>query len=257
MRKPSNIFVCQTNFYDAYTILKSNKHERLCYYSDAIELLRQNYFKTRQIDEHFMGNITENIEFSDQYLYRLKLKLIVFSIMSGYYHRVNERIHLEYLSIFNSFQKIIEVQIACKNLKILHNIHSSKPLSKIEACSSKCLRLFIMDYLKIEFIDDFKIIKDSLRPRLDGLIMSTRYVENYEQEACLLCNSIIAPDELKCPDKHAVERCMFSQIQVPFFKSKYCKVCNRQSTDYDDLNNIFHTNANVMYCIFCDSKLKT
>lgn len=204
-----------------------------------------------------MGNITENIEFSDQYLYHLKLKLIVYGIMCGYYHRNNERIYLEYLSIYNTFQKIIEVQIAYKNLKILHNIHSSKSLSKVQACSSKCLRILIVDYLKIDFTDDFKIIKDSLRRKLDNLILATRYVENYEQEACQLCNTIIAADELKCSEKHAVERCMFSQIQVPFFKSKYCKICNRQCALYDDLLNVFQANGNELFCIFCDSRLKS
>lgn len=223
-------------------------------YSDVTESIRLLFYKTKSIDENFMGSVIEGIQLNDDYLYKHKLKLIVYGSMCDYYRQRSERRFNIYLNYFQSSSQLLEVYTAYKNLTFLHNYYKeNNTFSKNQISSAKCLRILIKNYTQAELFEEYTTIQEGLRKKLDLIVQKTVYLEGFESENCSYCGQAIADDKLQCDEKHAVERCFYSQQQIPFFESHWCNRCKRQCMDLPILEEMFKQEK--ISCVFCDGSL--
>lgn len=203
-----------------------------------------------------MGSISENINFDTNYIYRLKLKTTVYSIIAGFYRKRNDFFYSNYLKLYNSIRNLIEIITAYKNLLLLHKKH--KNLTSNQLKSAKALRNFLINFLELKLFDEFKIIQDNFREKFQLLVDETKDFNTDDNEFCVYCSEILLNENNNtCEQNHPIDRCFISQLQIPLFNTITCCECERVCVNYDDILDVFYdSNRNNLFCIFCDVQLK-
>lgn len=245
------------NTIDPCIILRDNKSLSLLNYDDAMEAVRHTIVKDFDIEAKLVTKpIDEDVELSDEYVYRLKLYLVLFGAMAGYYRRKNERRHFANIEKYENILKIIEV---INYHKMQSRLLLSDNQSKRLKLSFNCIQLSVKEYLQQEYFEEFSTIQTRINS-----ILSTQNSDFFPcddddlSEICQFCLNALPKDSLKCIscDINSVNRCPFTCLQVPLFNSQWCPKCIRECGDEKEIRELLNfKESDVLLCPFCDCKL--
>lgn len=227
---------------DPYKILFTNPTRKLTNYYDCIEAVRMcEPVKLAILQVKF------NVALTEEFLYELKLHLIVVNAKLIYYQTRSDVI----------YETLVEEEIWLKKtVDLVCDYSLLKDLSKREKLSNdcqltmRCLVSSIKIYLSQEITKEvFKTFKETFRSELEGSLTSCEIPADLEPEICTYCQEIIAKDSLTCSEDHKTNRCIISKRQIPFSVNNFCSNCKTCAIDLKILKDV---TGNYPLCPYCD-----
>jgi hypothetical protein len=167
-------------------------------------------------------------------------------------------------NIFGKCCSFVEsVLINIRYYQILQRLHAQYSknggLSDQQLTTGKYLRISLTNHIEEDQFEELKDFQNLIVSLFELLIEETAYLDAVvTSEVCLLCNGRLLPTRLSCSHNHAVARCAFSRMQVPFLKNyKKCYQCNRTAAlnDAKLLSEIVFNETKLLLCPICDTKL--
>ncbi|CRL00281.1 CLUMA_CG013555, isoform A [Clunio marinus] len=202
-----------------------NKSRNLSRFYDCIEAVR--FVGGLKLDYlSMLENRDYEIALNDEFLYYLKLQLIVVRSKLWYYQTRSSIIYSIIIDTERSIKKIIDVLRA---FHLLNSLLSKKKISSEETkLSMQCLINFIDIYLKEEIKKEpFKAAQETFRNDLENLQQKCNSLKLSKLvESCLYCSQPILENQLTCTSNHILNRCAITKLQIPFEMNNICLACD-------------------------------
>lgn len=234
-------------------ILMKNRSLQLTDFVDCMEAVR--YIGILEIESlKKLESMSYKTELSRDFLYYLKLQLIVVKAKLVYYRIRSDTLHDRCKNSKTWLKKTIEVINSFFLIKSM--LARKKKLSDASAQSICCLATTIQNFLNDETAKgQFITIQKTLRNELENLLTTYKGLKNLkDQETCLYCDETIEASQLMCKQNHEVSRCVITKLQIPIGMSNVCTDCNCGFIDQESLQEI--TEKEEQLCPFCDRFIK-
>lgn len=236
---------------DPYDMLLKNESFKLTDMHDCVEAVR--HIATNSLTTLApLESMKFTVEFSEEFLYYLKIQLLSYDASMTYYQTRSE-------SLFEMFKtKDQQTRLLIETINayfLLNSIISRKEKhSKLVVTSSICLKKFIEEYLQVEFEKDpFKTAKESLTNELKALLKKCKTLRDEEtNEQCNFCQGKLNGGRI-CNNNHSTVRCSITKLQLPLSSKTICSNCQCCINDLTILKEI--TKKTEFFCIFCDRRL--
>lgn len=250
MKQPITIAVSlMTSMNDPYRILLENPTKKLTNLFDCVEAVR--YLGVVKTDSLSVLETECEPALTDEYIYHLKLKLIVLSAKSSYYQKRSST-YFEVLKKQES--SIMKVVNLVRALLLLERMSSREELSDRVRLSMRCLKIFIEISLKEENPQEPLIsAKEVIESRLNALIGKRKTSSHITPEVCFCCQEEIDKDRLSCSTDHQQNRCIITKLQIPISMNNRCEYCFCCTIDQQTLQEL--TGDVEQLCPYCDHQL--
>lgn len=246
MKQPMTISINMlTSTNDPHKILLANPDRKLTKYQDCVEAVR--YTGTLKLDSLSVLEVDYDIGLTEEFLYHLKLQLIIIGAKLVYYQMRSDTLYDMFKDSERSVKKLIEVINAYFLLEIIlkKNVLSSR--CKTSMCG---LRNYLNSYLNETITKEpFQTAQTTIRNDLTSMLEKCKTVQ-FEPEKCFYCQENIESEQLNCPQNHQFHRCIITKLQVPITSRNYCQNCNCCVVDLETLKEITGKDENL--CMFCD-----
>lgn len=236
---------------DPYDILLQNKSLKLTELYDCVEAARHIASNSLTSLEP-LETMTFKIGLNEEFLYFLKLQLIVNDASMTYYQTRSETL----FEMFKSTDRQVRMLIETINAYfLLKSITSRKEKhSTLVQTSIHCLKGFIESYLQEDFEKEpLKTSKETLTNELESFLTKCKLSSNFEVEQCKYCQEKI-DGSLLCPNNHQLARCSITKLQLPLEPGNSCSNCHCCVMDVSTLKEIIQKED--FYCLFCDQQFK-
>ncbi|KAJ6646372.1 Interferon-inducible double-stranded RNA-dependent protein kinase activator A like A, partial [Pseudolycoriella hygida] len=228
LRQPTIISFCATSAAGLLGKLLSNESLCLTNYYDCAEMMRLIELTRGDLpDEYYQGNANPN-ETIDNYLYQLKIRLILCYARRVYFERQGRQVESDYLCYeFKYIQKMILAITYYKRLKHLISIENFNEMLPFQQLAGKTWRAHLYAYLEEETVlQDYIDARNTLKINFDILLAETAGFDTFPSEFCLHCDKEIEVNTLECPDQHEIPRCCVTLLQVPLGNRRVCRQCH-------------------------------
>lgn len=236
----------------------NNKSRRLTDYGDCLEAIRFIGFENFE-SIIALEDMNYDIAMDWQFLYYLKVQLIVINIKLVYYQMKSRNIFNIITETKNSIRELILV-INCYML--MNNILKFNHCTDIHFTVLKSLRKLITKYCNTVMIKEpFKQASEILTPQLRKILVDCDEKLKRKQflpEICTFCEETIQDDQMECSTNHTLKRCITTNILMTSVNSQnYCRKCNESVTSLETLSSVAEESKeiNILLCPLCDSKL--
>lgn len=250
MKQPITIAVSlMTSMNNPYRILLENPSKKLTNLSDCVEAVR--YLGVVKTDSLSALETECEPALTDEYIYHLKLKLIVIDAKSSYYQRRSST----YFEILKEQESsMMKVVILVRALLLLERMASRQELSDRAQLSMRCLKIFIEISLKEENPQEpLKSAKEIIESRLNALMGDRKTSNHIAPEVCFYCQEEIDKDRLSCSKDHQQNRCIITKLQIPISMNNRCEYCFCCTIDRQTLQEL--TGDVEQLCPYCDHQL--
>lgn len=254
LREPGHIAVChQLGGLKSLELLLNNPTRNLSRMHDLAEAIRNVQIKNDKLFQDYLGIYPTEFSITDDYIYTLKVRLIVTSARSTYLRQKNRLIESgNLLGEYNILKKFI---FAIQSYKILSQLSQNpKKLNEFQKLSVQCHRKSLQDFLNLSIFDEYEMIKEKFRPIIERMLTTTNKIHGNLGEECPICNKPIEPIRCECQDDFELPKCCFSLINVPMMGTYQCVHC--QQFALDDMNKLRQIdssqNNDEPICPLCD-----
>lgn len=256
LREPAHIAICQQfNGLDALELLLNNETLNLARFHDLAESIQNSQLRNDELFQNYLNKYPAIMECSDQYIYTLKVRLIITSARSTYLRLKNRMIESgNLLGEYNILKKIIFAIRSYRILSFLSQI--KKKLNEFQIVSAICHRTSLRDFMLLSIFDEYEAIKIPFHPDIEELLQKTDKFEKMMNETCAYCEMPVDQTTGMCDDNHDFPRCCFSSIQVPIMNQRQCTRCHIFALDdISQLNQILPISFQIkddIHCPLCD-----
>uniref|UniRef100_A0A182JPM8 TFIIIC_delta domain-containing protein n=1 Tax=Anopheles christyi TaxID=43041 RepID=A0A182JPM8_9DIPT len=263
LRSPTCIFFCRFNQRDALQTLLGNNSYRLDNYHDAAEVVR--FHGNKQPETLLLfESVPLELSLDEQSIYALKLQLIQLSAKISYNTKRNrtttEALHAQHQFICSLIEVINASRIVCWLTQ--KNVQGTE-LNPLQQETLRCLRNFMRTLaMEAKCPADSEYLLTNLKPTLLEVLENADQIQTpaIVDEMCSFCDAPIYPYSERCPDSHAVFRCVLSKIQIRLESDEItCEICQRYSIGPTILGTVLEqSTALVDYwkCCICDAPFR-
>lgn len=255
LREPGHITVChQLGGKRSLEILMNNPTHSLSGAQDLAEAIRSTQLRNDKIFKDYLDTYPTEMTCTDEYVYLLKVRLIVTSARSTYLRQKNWMIESgNLLGEYNILKKFI---LAIQSYSILLRLNkNAKKLSKFQIISAQCHRTSLYDFINLSIFDEYEAIKVQFHPLIEMLLTASEGLDKRAVEKCAYCDGPV--DRIKgiCEQEHDLPRCCISMTQIPMMNQLQCIHC--QSFALDDITKLrqilpsLNTDESLI-CPICD-----
>lgn len=251
MKQPITISVNMlTSKNDPYQLLTDNPSRKLTNYYDCIEAVR--YLGANKLDSLTALDTNFDILLVEEYLYHLKLQLIIIDSKMIYYQKRSNSYYDVLREQELTIKKIITVVSAVSHLENL-KLRKGK-LTDQSQLSIRCLMNFIKMCLNEEDVQkSLKSAQDNIQRKFQILTKNCKISNFIKPETCIHCQEEISKESLMCKLNHPVNRCVITKLQIPVSMDNRCMNCNCCTMDLKTLQEL--TENIVQLCLYCDRPL--
>lgn len=229
--------------------LLTNPLNRMTTMYDCAEVIRfcciRNEDQLEEIvsfDNDLTKQITQHIEISDEYSYKLKVWMVLCNARAGHMRYIHifticilaislvyiincvynysRKSHLTEAGIYDThfhlakrtilvltyFRQISAIFDACED-----NIDR---LTNFQKLSAKSMAIYLRNFLKTDFLAEYTEMRFAFQQIFTLLFDRVRLLDETVPEICVYCNEFVVNGELVCPDNHNMTRCCISMVQV-------------------------------------------
>ncbi|KAG5678504.1 hypothetical protein PVAND_008171 [Polypedilum vanderplanki] len=257
-KQPAQISVNLFTKYDPFQILMDNQSLKLTDYSDCVVAVR--FIGASKLETlGVLENMNYRIQLSDEFIYYLKLQLLVINIKYSFYKMRSNSISE---MITRTKESILEILSVMHFFKLLQYLLSVKDLSQKQFVVIRSSSIAIKNYCNTKFeMETFKSAAETLRTQFQALlkICDTKVEKaNLPPEVCHCCDENIAPNSLICSQNHKLKRCIVTNLILQIDSNSFCRQCRENVVQLETFSTIFGNsfeNSRFYLCPFCDSKL--
>lgn len=255
LREPANISVChQLGGIQALNQLINNPSKSLAGFHDLAEAVRCAQLKNDKIFQNYLQTPPGEIECTNDYLYSLKVRLIVTSARSTYL-RLKNRIQ-ESANLLGEYDIAKRFIFAIRSYQTLSLFRKTKDeLNALQIISAQCHRVYLRGFVELSIFEEYEIIKLQFHPAIEELLAQTKFFDGGIGERCSYCDEPIELGKMLCNDEHDLSRCCITNTQVPMMNQQQCTRC--QLFAIDDMTilklfpNVFEIDGTLV-CPLCD-----
>lgn len=250
LKQPLSISINMLSNHNPYRMLMENESLQLTELYDCVEAVRfVGSTKLETLAELESMNYT--IAFSEEYLYYLKIQMIVVEARLMYYQSRSDMSFETITLAGTSIKRLIEVINAFFLLKFI--IGKKKKQSEQTELSVRCLSYFIRNFIKDKMIKEpFTTAQETLKTGFEELLEKCK-VSTDKPEICLYCFESIEDEKLTCKLNHPIARCIITKIQIPIGMNHFCSNCNCGVVDLETLRDVTGRDQSFL-CPFCDQR---
>lgn len=257
LREPGHVALChQLGGQRALDQLLANSTNKLAGMHDLCEAVRNAQLRNEQIFHTYLSTYPPEIAFTDEYMYALKVRLIVASARSTVLRLKNRMIESgNLLGVYNILKKFIFAMHSYTLLMRFNSKANANKLTPFQKLSAKCHRAALQDFLNLCIFDEYEKIRSEFVQLVEKLLIATEKLDDDKIiETCAYCDAPIDRRTGVCDDEHDLPRCCISLVQIPLNGQYQCAHC--QVFALDDtmkLKQIMPTQSdNVPVCPLCD-----
>lgn len=251
LKQPSIVSIGILSKNNPYQLLLENKSLRLTGMEDCVEVARfQGSFKLESLKD--LEDMDYDIGLDEKFLYYLKIQLVVIGAKLIHYQTRSDSIYENLVNAMKAMRTTIAVIQA---YFLLNSLVSQAIEQSVETQTSmRCLANRIRDFTLDDTLKEpFKSAQKGILPELAALLQKFEISPTIPPEICLYCDATIDKTKLMCDDKHHVNRCVITNLQVPVSVSHCCLNCNLPMADRNVLKEV--TGKEEQFCAFCDRQL--
>lgn len=223
---------------------------------DLCEAVRNAQLRNEKIFQNYLTTYPSEVALTDDYVYSLKVRLIVTSARSTFLRQKNRMIESgNLLGEYNILKKFI---FAIHSYTLLARFNSktlTKKLSEFQKLSAKCHRTALQDFINLCIFDEYEKIRTEFIQLIEKLLIATDKLDDDKIiEKCAYCDAPIDRNTGVCSDEHDMPRCCISLVQIPLNGQYQCSHCQLFALDdTTKLKQIIPTqNDHVPMCPLCD-----
>lgn len=236
LREPGHIAVChQLGGSKSLELLLNNPNHSLTYKQDLAEAIRNIQLRNDTIFKNYLDIYPTEIVCSKEYVYALKVRLILTSARSTYLRQKNRMIESgTLLGEYNVLKKFI---LAIQSYSILTHLNQHpKKLNEFQIISSQCHRTSLYEFNNLSIFDEYEAIKAKFHIDIEKLLTQTDSLDKRAVEKCVYCDLPVDRINGICEQGHDLPRCCISMTQIPIMNQRQCIQC--QSFALDDVEKL-------------------
>lgn len=258
LREPGHIAIChQLGGAKSLEVLLNNPTLSLCGAQDLAEAIRSTQLRNDKIFKDYLETYPPEITCTDEYVYSLKVRLIVTSARSTYLRQKNRMIESgNLLGEYNILKKFI---LAIQSYSILSRLNkNTKKLTQFQIISAQCHRTSLRDFINLSIFDEYEAIKVKFHSLIEALLSASDGLDKRGVEKCVCCDGPVDRIEGICEQDHDLPRCCISMIQIPMMNQLHCIHCQSFAlNDMTKLKQILPSlntdeSLNCLVCPVCD-----
>lgn len=222
---------------------------------DLAEAIRNAQLKSDKLFHNYLNILPTEIVSTDEYLYSLKVRLIVTSARSTYLRMKNRIVESSnLLGEYDIIKKFIFAVHSYRTLTHLSTVDKPKPFHIL---SAQCQRTALREFVDLSIFEEYEIIKMQFHPTIEQLLVDTETFDDRLLEQCVYCDQPIERGKTICDQGHDLPRCCFSQVQLPMLNERQCTRCQIFALDDLDKLKLLLTDPaqivdNEVICPLCD-----
>lgn len=221
---------------------------------DLAESVRSIQLRNDKIFQDYLSTYPSKITISDEYIYSLKVRLIVCCARSTYLRQKNRM--LESGNLLGEYNILKKFVLAIQSYRILSQLKSNhKKLNKFQKLSAQCHRISLEEFMNLSIFDEYEELKAEFRPMIEDLLKSVEsLIRERIVEKCPYCDTPIDPVKCVCKQEHELPTCCISLVHIPMMGQYQCSQCQLFALDdLDKLKQVMPTqNGNEPICPLCD-----
>lgn len=257
-KQPVQISVNLFTKYDPFQILLINQSLKLTDFSDCVEAIR--FIGSSKLETLLvLEQMNYEIGFNEDFLYYLKIQLLVVHSKLVYYHTRSKQVIEVITETKTSITQILAIMSAYKMLNYLLKLEK---LNNVQCVAVRNAANFLRKYCNENIEKEpFKTAAENLKPTLMQVLKkSDAKIKNkkLQLEVCNFCEEVLNNTLLKCSSKHQMKRCIVTYFLTPLDCNNFCRQCKESVTTLDNLTQVLGNSPLVndfYYCPFCDTKL--
>lgn len=216
-------------------ILLNNPTHSLSGAQDLAEAIRNTQLRNDQIFKAYLDTYPDEMTCTDEYIYSLKVRLIVTSARSTYLRQKNRMIESgNLLGEYNILKKFI---LAIQSYTILLRLSKNpKKITQFQIISAQCHRRALLEFINLSIFDEYEAIKVHFHPSIESVLSATDGFDKRGIEQCAYCDGPIDSIKGICEQEHDLPRCYISMTQIPMMNQVQCIHC--QSVVLDDITKL-------------------
>lgn len=254
LREPGQMSIChQLGGLKSLELLLKNPTHNLSNMQDLAEAVRSVQLRNDQIFHDYLCTYPVEFAITSEYIYSLKVRLIVTSARSTYLRQKNRLVESgNLLGEYNVLKKFI---FAIQSYKILSQlIANHKKSNQFQKLSAQHHRNSLRDFLNLSIFDEYEAIKAQFRPLIENVLTATEKFDDKIVEKCPICDKPIEPMQCECQDDFELPKCCISLTFIPMMGKFQCIHC--QLFALDDTQKLKQIDAAQIYqapiCPLCD-----
>lgn len=205
------------------------------YTQDLAEAIRNIQLRNDKLFKDYLDTYPSDIECSKEYVYALKVRLILTSARSTYLRQKNRMIESgTLLGEYNVLKKFI---LAIQSYGILTHLRRNvKKLTQFQIISAQCHRTALYEFISLNIFDEYEAIRAKFHAAIETLLTETDAFDKRAEEKCVYCDLKVDRIRGVCEQEHDLPRCCISMTQVPLMNQRQCVQC--QSFALDDVTKL-------------------
>lgn len=255
LREPAIITVChQLGGLEAFERLSNNPTKSLSKYHDLAEAVRCAQLKNDKLFRNYLKNAPAEIVCDNDYLYSLKIRLIITSARSTYLKqksRITESANL--LGEYDIAKRFIFAIRSYQTLSLF--LKKKKKLNDLQIISAQCHRVYLKDFVELSIFDEYEAVKVKFHPAIETILAETSCFDGRILEKCTYCEESIDVGKSVCNNEHEFPRCCITQLQIPMMTQRQCLRCHLFAIDDMETLKLFPHCLEVdgeLVCPLCD-----
>lgn len=255
LREAGHIAVChQLGGQNSLDMLLNNSAYNLLNTQDLAEAIRNAQLRSDNVFESYLSIYPPEVVMTDEYIYSLKVRLIVTSARSTYLRQKNRLLESgNFLGEYNILKKFI---FAIQSYKLLIRFKTNyKKLSQFEKLSAQYHRASLKEFINLDIFEEYEAIRIEFRALIEKLLIAMdKFNDDWVDEMCAYCDEPVDRDTSVCGSKHELPRCCISLVHIPMDGQHQCQQCQSVALgDTAKLKLIMPTQCNDQpICPLCD-----
>lgn len=255
LREPANVTVCShLSGLESLNLLQSNPTKSLAHCHDLAEAVLCAQLKNDKLFRDYIETPPDEIECNNDYLYSLKIRLIVTSARSTYLRQKNRMI--ESGNLLGEYDIAKRFIFAIQSYQVLSLFKKTKTeLNALQLVAAQCHRFSLRDFIELSIFDEYDVIKKRFHPAIESILSATECFDGCVAEGCSYCEEPIEFGKNMCNDEHDLTRCCITRTQVPLMNQQQCVRCQLVAIDDMDILKLFPNVSEIdgdLICPLCD-----
>lgn len=224
LRDPAHIAVCHhLGGLRSLEMLLNNHTYSLSGMHDLAEAVRSAQLRSDKLFHSYLNTLPSEIVCTSEYLYSLKVRLIVTSARSTYL-RLKNRI-MDSSNLLGEYDILKKFIFAVRSYQALTYFNQLSDLKPFQILSAQCHRRSLREFVDMSIFEEYEIIKMQFHPAIELLLNETHTFDERLLEQCVYCNQPIEHGKEVCSENHELPRCCISMVQLPLMNERECTRC--------------------------------
>lgn len=257
LREPGHIAV--SHLLGGVNSLEMLLHNRTCNLSqrqDLAESIRSTQLRNDKIFKSYLDVYPPEIACTEEYVYILKVRIILTSARSIYLRLKNRLI--ESGNLYGEYNVLKKFIAAIQSYAILKRLHqNANDLDEFQIISGQCHRTVLNEFINLSIFDEYEAIKEQFNRQIEDLLTSTDEFDTRAVERCAYCECAVDRVKGICDQNHDIPRCCITMTQIPIMNQRQCRHCQLFALDdVDKLKRIVPTiDSDEPICQLCDTPM--